>query len=67
MSTGKVKFFNTEKGFGFITGDDGVETFVHYSAIQVNGFKSLDEGQKVRYDVVKGDRGAQAVNVALIY
>lgn len=67
MSTGKVKFFNTEKGFGFITGDDGVETFVHYSAIQANGFKSLDEGQKVRYDVVKGDRGSQAVNVAVIY
>lgn len=67
MSTGKVKFFNTEKGFGFITGDDGVETFVHYSAILANGFKTLDEGAKVKYDVVKGDRGLQAVNVAVIY
>lgn len=63
MSTGKVKWFNAEKGYGFITGDDGQDIFVHFSAIQGDGFKSLDEGQAVSFDVTTGDRGPQATNV----
>lgn len=67
MSTGKVKFFNATKGFGFITGSDGKDIFVHFSAIQGNGYKSLDEGQSVSYDIVDGDRGPQAANVSAVY
>ena len=63
MSTGKVKWFNSEKGFGFITGDDGVDVFVHFTAIQADGYKSLEEGQSVQFNVVNGDRGPQATNV----
>ena len=63
MNTGKVKWFNPEKGFGFITGDDGNDVFVHFSAINADGYKSLDEGQSVQFDVVDGDRGPQATNV----
>ena len=63
MATGKVKWFNAEKGYGFITTDDGKDVFVHYSAIQGEGFKTLDEGQKVTYDLVQGNRGMQAANV----
>ncbi|MGL5977954.1 MAG: cold-shock protein [Erysipelotrichaceae bacterium] len=63
MNTGKVKFFNSEKGFGFITGDNGKDVFVHYTGIKAQGFKTLEEGQTVSYDVVEGDRGQQAVNV----
>jgi len=63
MKTGIVKWFNSEKGFGFITVDGGEDVFVHFSAIQGDGYKSLDEGQKVEFEVVKGDRGAQAANV----
>ncbi|SCZ06353.1 cold-shock protein [Alkaliphilus peptidifermentans] len=63
MKTGIVKWFNGEKGFGFITVDGGEDVFVHFSAIQGDGYKSLDEGQKVEFEVVKGDRGAQAANV----
>jgi len=66
MKTGIVKWFNSEKGFGFITVDGGEDVFVHFSAIQGDGYKSLDEGQKVEFDVVKGDRGAQAANVVRI-
>ena len=61
--TGKVKWFNAAKGYGFITGDDGKEVFVHFSAIQVDGFKTLDEGQPVEYDVNDGPKGPQAANV----
>ena len=63
MATGKVKWFNAEKGYGFITADDGTDIFVHYSAIQSEGFKTLDEGQAVSFDVSDSDRGPQASNV----
>ena len=61
--TGKVKWFNAAKGYGFITGDDGKEVFVHFSSIQSDGYKTLDEGQAVEYEVNDGDKGPQAVNV----
>lgn len=60
---GKVKWFNAEKGFGFIEKEDGGDVFVHFSAIQGEGYKSLDENEKVRFDVVQGNRGPQAANV----
>ena len=63
MNTGKVKWFNSEKGYGFITGDNGSDIFVHYSSIESEGFKSLDEGQAVQYDIIDGDRGPQATHV----
>lgn len=66
MSTGKVKFFNAEKGYGFITIEGGQDIFVHYSAIQSDGYKSLEEGQEVSFDVVEGPRGEQAANVKAI-
>ncbi|CAK4824533.1 unnamed protein product [Aphanomyces euteiches] len=63
MATGKVKWFNAEKGFGFIEVEGGDDVFVHFSAISGEGFKSLDEGQEVEFNVVQGNRGAQAENV----
>lgn len=60
---GKVKWFNAEKGYGFLETDEGNDVFVHFSAIQTDGFKSLDEGQSVEFDVVDGARGPQAANV----
>jgi len=63
MNKGTVKWFNAEKGYGFITGEDGKDVFVHFSAIQGEGFKSLDEGQAVTYDLQQGPRGMQAANV----
>ncbi|MED1201682.1 cold-shock protein [Heyndrickxia acidicola] len=63
MEKGTVKWFNAEKGFGFIERENGDDVFVHFSAIQTEGFKSLDEGQKVTFDVEQGARGAQAANV----
>ncbi len=63
MATGTVKWFNEAKGYGFITQDNGGDVFAHYSAIQGNGFKSLSEGDKVSFDVVKGDKGAKAANI----
>ncbi|HSW61898.1 MAG TPA: cold-shock protein [Dissulfurispiraceae bacterium] len=63
MALGKVKWFNESKGFGFITGENGDDLFVHYSSIQGSGFKSLVEGDSVSYDVEKGPKGAKAINV----
>ncbi|MDO5701947.1 MAG: cold-shock protein [Lachnospiraceae bacterium] len=63
MNKGTVKWFNAEKGYGFITGEDGKDVFVHFSAIQGEGFKSLEEGQAVEFDVQQGARGPQAANV----
>ena len=63
MQKGTVKWFNADKGYGFITGEDGQDVFVHFSAINGEGYKSLDEGLAVSYDVEQSDRGPQAANV----
>jgi CspA family cold shock protein len=63
MQKGKVKWFNETKGYGFITKEDGVDVFVHYSEIQTNGFKTLAEGQEVNFEVSDGPKGPKAVNV----
>lgn len=60
---GTVKWFNAEKGFGFITGEDGNDVFVHFSQINKDGFKSLNEGEEVTFEVVEGEKGPQATNV----
>ncbi len=64
MNNGTVKWFNADKGFGFITGEDGNDVFAHFSAIQTDGFKTLDEGQTVTFDTEEGLRGPQATNIA---
>ncbi|WP_102401879.1 cold-shock protein [Haloimpatiens massiliensis] len=64
--TGTVKWFNSEKGFGFITGEDGKDVFAHFSQINTDGFKTLEEGQKVSYDVVQGQKGPQAENITIL-
>lgn len=66
MNTGKVKWFNSEKVFGFITVDGGKDIFVHYSSIAGHGFKALEEGQNVSFDIAQGDRGEQASNVTIL-
>ena len=63
MNNGKVKWFNAEKGFGFIERENGGDVFVHFSAIVEDGYKSLEEGQSVEFDIVEGERGEQAANV----
>ena len=65
VAQGTVKWFNAEKGFGFIAVDGGQDVFVHYSAISMDGYKSLDEGQRVEFEVVQGDKGPQADAVRL--
>ncbi len=64
--TGTVKWFNSEKGYGFIEQEDGPDVFVHYSAISLEGFRSLEEGNKVEFSVVEGDKGPQAAEVSLV-
>lgn len=66
MNTGTVKWFNSEKGFGFISRENGDDVFVHFSAIQGDGYKSLDEGQAVSFDITQGTKGDQASNVSRI-
>lgn len=63
MNNGTVKWFNSEKGFGFIERENGDDVFVHFSAIVGDGYKTLEEGQSVDFDIVEGERGAQAANV----
>ena len=64
--TGKVKWFNAEKGFGFISVEGEKDVFVHFSAIQSEGYRSLEEGQEVQFEIVDGDKGPQAANVTRI-
>ncbi|WP_066061506.1 cold-shock protein CspD [Neobacillus soli] len=66
MNNGKVKWFNAEKGFGFIEAEGGTDVFVHFSAIQSEGFKTLEEGQSVSFEIVEGARGPQASNVKAV-
>ena len=66
MSEGTVKWFNEQKGFGFIQMDDGGDIFVHYSAIQTRGFRTLREGQRVSFDVTEGQKGPAAANVQVL-
>jgi len=63
VATGKVKWFNSQKGYGFITTDEGEDVFVHYSAIAGSGFRTLDEGQRVSFEVTQGPKGKQASNI----
>ena len=65
MVQGTVKWFNTDKGFGFISQENGADVFAHFSEIKSNGFKSLEDGQKVQFDVEQGKRGLQAVNILI--
>ena len=66
MATGTVKWFNADKGYGFIQQEDGGDVFVHFSAIQSEGYKSLEEGQAVEFEVTQGPKGKQAANVRLL-
>ena len=66
MTKGTVKWFNADKGYGFIARDEGPDVFVHYSAIEAAGYRSLEEGQTVEFDVTEGQKGPQAANVRLV-
>jgi CspA family cold shock protein len=66
METGKVKWFNAEKGYGFISQEGGTDVFVHHSAIQMEGYRSLEEGQPVEFEVQEGQKGLQAANVRTV-
>lgn len=63
MKTGTVKWFNAKKGYGFISDDEGNDVFVHFSAVQMDGFKVLEEGDRVQFEVIQGEKGPQAANV----
>ena len=63
MKTGSVKWFNAKKGYGFISDENGTDIFVHFSALNMDGFKVLEEGDKVEYEVIDGEKGPQAANV----
>ena len=66
MNKGTVKWFNNQKGYGFITGEDGSDVFVHYSGLNMEGFKSLEEGAAVQYEITDGSKGPQATNVTVV-
>jgi len=66
MMNGTVKWFNSEKGFGFITGEDGKDVFAHFSQINVDGFKTLEEGQQVSFEIAQGPKGPQAENITIV-
>lgn len=66
MNKGTVKWFNNQKGFGFICDENGSDVFVHYSGLNMEGFKALEEGQEVEYEIVEGTKGPQATNVTLL-
>jgi len=66
MNNGTVKWFNAQKGFGFIADEQGNEIFVHFSGLAMDGYKALDDGQSVTFDVIEGNRGLQAVNVQIV-
>ncbi|GAU77323.1 cold shock protein CspA [Fusibacter sp. 3D3] len=66
MMNGTVKWFNSDKGFGFITGEDGRDVFAHYSQINSDGFRTLEEGQAVTFEVAQGPKGPQAENIAIV-
>ena len=66
MNKGTVKWFNNQKGFGFITGEDGKDVFVHFTGLNMEGFKTLEENQQVEYEVVNGEKGPQAVDVTVL-
>jgi CspA family cold shock protein len=66
MAQGTVKWYNSEKGFGFITQDDGPDVFAHFSAIQTDGYRELKENQRVQFDVKQGDKGLQAENITVL-
>ena len=66
MNKGTVKWFNNQKGYGFITGEDGNDVFVHYSGLEMEGFKSLEEGASVEYEIIEGAKGPQATSVKVV-
>lgn len=66
MTKGTVKWFNSQKGYGFLTSDEGNDVFVHFTGLNMEGFKTLEENQSVEFDVVDGEKGPQAVNVSVV-